>query len=82
MTSRSGYSHKDMMKRAIEVKIRRAKTMVDGDNPNPDMAIRHPEWIRAAQQKNYTELIKDITLKTKKFQENTLRRRDKTAGKN
>ncbi len=76
------FSHKRMAEDAIKIKIRRAISMVKGDNPNKDMAIRHPEWIRAAQQKNYTELIKDITLKTKKFQENTLRRRDKTAGKN
>ncbi len=70
-----------MAEEAIKIKIRRAITMVQGDNPNSDIAVKHPEWVRAAQQKNYTELIKKVTEDTKKKQDLVRMRRLKFAGK-
>ncbi len=80
MSWNRGYSHKDMIDRALKIKIRRAITMVQGDNPNSDIAIQHPEWIRAAQNKNYVELTKYVTQKFNQHQEKTKMRRNKFAG--
>ncbi len=76
-----GFSHKQAAEDAIKIKIRRAITMVSGDNPNSDIAVKHPEWIRAAQKKDYTELIKKVTEDTKKFQLRARERRDRLHGK-
>jgi len=76
-----GYSHKAFAEEALKVKIRRAITMVQGDNPNPDIALKHPEWVRAAQNKNYTELTKEITQKVKAVQDEVIKRRNRFAGK-
>ncbi len=82
MTATAGYSHKAEAERAIKIKIERAITMCQGDNPNPDMAIKHPEWIRAAQNKDYTELTKKITMDCKKYQSQARERRNRLGGKN
>ncbi len=81
MTWNHGYSHKEMIDRALKIKIRRAITMVQGDNPNSDIAVQHPEWVRAAQQKNYLELTKSVTQKFKQYQDRVTKRRMKFAGK-
>ncbi len=77
----TGFNWKMMREIAIKIKVERAIAMVQGDNPNSDMAIKHPEWVRAAQQKNYTELTKKITEQTKRAQDEALRRRNKVARK-
>ncbi len=56
---------------AIQVKIRRAKTMAKG-NINSDFDKDHPDWVSQAQRKpspDYVDLVKKITLKTKKLQD-------------
>ncbi len=78
----TGYSHKQRAEDTIKLKVERAINMVQGDNPNPDVAIQHPEWVRAAQQKNYTELTKYVTEHTKKLQLRARERREKTHGQN
>ncbi len=81
MGYKEGFSWKKMQEKAVQIKIRRAKTMVTGNNPNPDIAIQHPEWIRAAQKKDYTELTKQVTDKIKRAHERALGRRKRLAGK-
>ncbi len=77
--SRSGFDWKKMKEEALRIKIERAIIMVQGDNPNSDIAIQHPEWVREAQNKKYTELTKSITDKIKKYQDQALARRLKVA---
>ncbi len=81
MTARSSFSHKVMKEEAIRIKVQRAITQVQGDNPNGDIAIKHPEWVREAQNNKYTELTKSITESMKRFQESAQARRDKVARK-
>ncbi len=76
-----GFSWKQCKVDAKAIKIRRAITMVQGDNPNPDIAVLHPEWIREAQLKKYTELTKSVGDACDKFQQRAIARRDKFAGK-
>ncbi len=73
------YSHVQFKENAIIVKIRRAKTMANAGN-NPDFKLQHPDWVRDAQNKNYTSLIKKVTDDTKKRQEIYIRRRLKLVG--
>ncbi len=77
----TNFNWKLMRELAIKMKVERAITQVQGDNPNPDIAIKHPEWIRAAQNKNYTELTKSVTEQVKRAQAEAIRRRNKHAGK-
>ncbi len=44
---------------AIDVKIRRAKTLANTASNN-DFNVAHPDWIRDAQNKNYVTLTKKI----------------------
>ncbi len=81
MLDKSGFSHKKMAEIALKIKIERAITQVQGDNPNSDIAIRHPEWIREAQNKKYTELTKSVTDSVKRMQDQALARRMKVARK-
>ncbi len=78
----AGFSWKTEKELAIKTKVRRAITQVQGDNPNKDIAIRHPEWIKQAQSKQYTELTKSITDSVQRAQDRVQARRDMIAGKN
>ncbi len=66
--------------KAIEHKIRRAKTMARVSN-NDDFRIEHPQWIKDAQVKKYTELEIKIRDKVLRYQGKAIKRRDKLAGK-
>ncbi len=81
MGGKAGFSHKRMAEEALKIKIRRAITQVQGDNPNSDVAVRHPEWVREAQNKKYTELTKKITEDVTKNQVRALERRNRLGGK-
>ncbi len=81
MTERSYFSWKALKEEAIRVKVARAITQVQGDNPNGDIAIKHPEWVREAQNKKYTELTKSITESVKRQQDLAIARRLKVARK-
>ncbi len=70
-----------MAEEAIRIKIRRAITQIQGDNPNQDMAVKHPDWVKDAQNKNYNMLIKKVTEETKRYQERALERRNRLGGK-
>ncbi len=74
-----GFSWKQAKIDAVDIKIRRAITMVQGDNPNPDIAVRHPEWIKQAQQKQYTELKNSVEDLIKREQNQAMIRRKKNA---
>ncbi len=74
------FSWKVAKERAIQTKIRRAKTMAKAAN-NPDFTVRHPDWVRDAQAKNYTQLTKVITEDVKKIQGDALIRRLKRLGR-
>ncbi len=81
LIEKTGYSHKKMAEIALKIKIERAIAQVQGDNPNPDVAIQHPEWVREAQNKKYTELTKSITDKVTRYQAAAIARRMKVARK-
>ncbi len=78
----SGFSHKKMSEEVIKIKVRRAITQVQGDNPNTDVATKHPDWVREANQKKYDVLTKSITDEVKKYQLNARERRLRLHGKN
>jgi hypothetical protein len=68
------FSWKIMKQQAIDIKIRRAKTMAKSDC-NPDFSVKHPDWCRDAKKGNYKDLEKKIT-------EQTLKAQDKYAKRN
>ncbi len=74
------FSWDQVKKDAIAIKIRRAKTMARM-NVNPDFAVRHPQEVSQAQNKNYTELIIRIKKEVQKAQDMAQARRDRRAGK-
>ena len=75
------FSHKRMREIAIATKIRRAITMASKKYPNKDFKAQHPDWVRDAQNKNFTNLTKIIKDEVQKKQQRALDRRDKIAGK-
>ncbi len=82
MGGHTSFSWKKQKEDAVKLKIRRAITMVQGDNPNPDIAIKHPEWIKQANANQYTELTKKVREDTIRYQERAQKRRDRLGGKN
>ncbi len=76
-----GFSWKQAKLDAIAIKVRRAKTMAEKKDVNPDFAIKHPEWIREAQQKRFTDLAKKVTEAVQKEQDRAQARRDKLVRK-
>ncbi len=77
--STEGFSWKAIKKEAIRIKIERAMTMAKHKNVNPDFAIQHPEWVREAQNNNYTDLKKKVTEVIERQQAQAQARRDKIA---
>ncbi len=67
-------------KNAIDKKIQRAITLSKG-NINPDFDVQHPDWLRDAQNDNYTNLKKQIKEKIIRQQDRIQKRRDKLGGK-
>ncbi len=80
MTKDAGYSHKQDKIDAIKVKIRRARTMAIAGS-NPDFKLSHPDWVRDAQSKNFTQLEKIVKEQCDKYAQRAQQRRDKRAGK-
>ncbi len=76
-----GFSWKAMKEEAIKIKIRRAITMASKKDVNPDFAILHPDWVREAQKKNFTDLTAKIKQAVEKDQERAQARRDKLVRK-
>lgn len=74
------FSRKADRARALDIKIRRAKTMAKSAK-NKDFAIQYPDEVREAQQKNFTKLTKRVTEDYAKFTKNVTDRRNKFAGK-
>ncbi len=77
----SGFSWKAMKEEAIKIKIRRAMTMAAKKDVNKDFAIQHPEWVRSAQQNNFTDLKAKVRQQVEKDQERAQARRDKLVRK-
>ncbi len=75
-----GFSWKQAKIDAVDVKIRRAITMANAAS-NPDFKMQHPDWVRDAQNKNYTNLKKVVKEKCEKYQQKAQARRDKRSGK-
>ncbi len=76
-----GFSHTAIKKQAINIKIRRAMTMAKAGS-NSDFKILHPDWVRDAQNDNYTNLKKMVKEDMEKRQKQAQDRRDKRSGKN
>ncbi len=74
------FSWTNAKKNAIDTKVRRAKTMATVGQ-NSDFKLQHPDWVRDAQQKNFTALVKKVTEQTKKKQDEHAARRLKLVGK-
>ncbi len=77
----AGFSWKEMKEEAVKIKIRRAMTMASKKDVNPDFAIAHPDWVRSAQQNNFTDLKAKVKQKVEKDQERAQARRDKLVRK-
>ncbi len=67
-------------KRAVEIQIRRAMIMAKG-NINPDFDVAHPDWVREAQNNNFTSLKKKVTELVEKQQVIAKARSNKIVGK-
>jgi len=78
---RMGFSWKQAKLDAIATEIRRNKTMAINGN-NPDFKLKHPDWVRDAQQKNYTQMEKITKEYMQLKQKQAQSRRDKLVGKN
>jgi len=75
-----GFSWEQAKIDAVALKIRRAKTMaVVGSNP--DFKLKHPDWVRDAQKKDFTLLNKKVKEEAEKFQQQYAKRRLKLVGK-
>ncbi len=75
-----GFSREQSKIDAVALKIRRAKTMaVVGTNP--DFVLKHPDWVRDAQKKDFTMLTKKTKEDAEKYQKMYLQRRLKMVGK-
>ncbi len=81
MVKSSGFSWKQAKIDAVKIKIRRAETMAKKKNSNPDFAIQHPEWIKQAQNNNFTELRIQVAKLVEKQQATAMARRLKVARK-
>lgn len=65
---------------AIDIKIRRAKTMATAGQ-NKEFKDRHPDWVRDAQQNNFVQLVKEIKEEVQKRQKAMQDRSLKLVGK-
>ncbi len=74
------FSRKQQLQDGIDKKIERAITMAKVAQ-NTDFKKAHPDWIRDAQNKNYSALKKQITESVKAIQVQNQARRDKLGGK-
>lgn len=70
----------ELKKNAIDKKIERAILMAKA-GVNKDFAIQHPDWIKQAQTKNFTDLRIKVKQAVEKSQEIAKARRDKLGGK-
>lgn len=74
------FSRKKSLEDALATKIQRAIIMSKGQ-VNSDFDKNHPDWVRDAQSKNYTQLIKKVTEDHKQFIQNYRDRQVKKYGK-
>lgn len=74
------FSWKHEMEKALETEIKINK-MWAKNKSNPEFNLLHPDWIRDAQNKNYTQLEKEVTANVMKKQAEAIERRKKLAGK-
>lgn len=74
------FSWVNIKKRAIDIQVRRARTMAKS-GANPSFNIRHPDYVRDAQNNNFTKMTNDIKADVKKRQDAAMQRRLKLAGK-
>lgn len=73
------FSRKKQLMDALETKIKRALVMSKGQ-VNSDFDREHPDFVRDAQSKNYTKMIKDITNQHNKHVDNYKTRQIKKFG--
>ncbi len=72
------FSWDQLKKQVVQDKIDRAIIMAK-NGTNPDFKILHPDWVRDAQSKNFTDLRIKITKDIEKRQEKAILRRQKNA---
>jgi len=79
------FSWKTEKEIAIAIAIRRARILAGGASPesmaNPDFKIQHPDWVRDANNKNFTQMDKIVREGVLKQQKIAMDRRAKYAGK-
>ncbi len=79
------FSWEKAKKDAIAIKLFRAKVqaggMTKGSTPNPDFGVQHPEWVREANQGQFSAMNKKIIEDIEKQQKKAMERRMKTVGK-
>ncbi len=70
------FSWTEVKKKVVEKKIERAIIMAKVGQ-NTDFKLQHPDWVRDAQSKNYTDLKKKVREQVERKQENEIKRRQK-----
>ncbi len=70
------FSWNEFLKKALQHKINRNISLTRGQK-NKDFDKDHPDWIRDATSKNYTQMKKKIKEDFEKHQLNRLERLDK-----
>lgn len=73
------FSWKVAKAKAVINAINRNKTMAK-TSINPEFKLKHPDWCRDAQSKNYIQLVKVVTEEITKRQKETEVRDKKIAG--
>ncbi len=74
-----GFSWKIAKERAIIDEIEYCKTQCRGKTPNTDMKMKHPDWVRDAQTKNWAQLEKQVREYMVKRQNDVMIHRKKLA---
>ncbi len=74
------FSRQKQLVDALETKIKRAKILSRG-NINTDWDIAHPDYVRDAEAKNFTKMVKDIKAKHDKHVADHKIRQEKKYGK-
>lgn len=75
-----GYSAEEFRKTAIDKIIQRNITMAKVGS-NPDFKTAHPDWVRDAAKKQFTDLTVKVKNQVVKEQTQALNRRAKLGGK-
>ncbi len=80
-----GFSWENVKKRTISKKLYRARILAGGGSkeqqPNPDFAVMHPDWVRDVNTANISRMNKTVQDDIEKRQKFALDRRLRRVGK-